>query len=72
MLQSTDVRLFFGGAQNWDINEELPGEVEGPFHVALSTNVLHTGNNLKSAPLSLHTYGACAHLLLASGPTLHD
>lgn len=35
--------------QNWDINEELPAEVEGPFHVAVATNVLHTGNNLKSA-----------------------
>ena len=41
-----------GVLQNWDINEELPAEVEGPFHVALSTNVLHTGNNLKSAPSS--------------------
>ena len=34
--------------QNWDINEKLPAEVEGPFHVALATNVLHTGNNLES------------------------
>ena len=42
--------------QNWDINEKLPAEVEGPFHVALATNVLHTGNNLKSeqvAPAAL-------------------
>jgi hypothetical protein len=34
--------------QQWDINEKLPDEVEGPFHVAVATNVLHTGNNLKS------------------------
>jgi len=34
--------------QQWDINEKLPAEVEGPFHVAVATNVLHTGNNLKS------------------------
>ena len=38
--------------QNWDINEKLPAEVEGPFHVALATNVLHTGNNLKSESLA--------------------
>ena len=38
--------------QNWDINEKLPAEVEGPFHVALATNVLHTGNNLKSERLA--------------------
>lgn len=35
--------------QQWDINEEVPAEVEGPFHVAVATNVLHTGNCLKSA-----------------------
>ena len=34
--------------QSWDINEKLPEEVEGPFHVAVATNVLHTGKNLKS------------------------
>ncbi|KAK9904717.1 hypothetical protein WJX75_001194 [Coccomyxa subellipsoidea] len=34
--------------KNWDINEELPAEVEGPFHVAVATNVLHTGKNLKT------------------------
>ena len=35
-------------SQSWDINEKLPEEVEGPFHVAVATNVLHTGKNLKS------------------------
>ena len=34
--------------QQWDINDPLPGEVEGPFQVALATNVLHAGRNLKS------------------------
>lgn len=55
-------------AQNWDINEQLPGEVEGPFHVALSTNVLHTGNNLKSAlpPGFCHQHVAPRQALLVS------
>ena len=42
------LRCFVSLLQQWDINEKLPAEVEGPFHVAVATNVLHTGNNLKS------------------------
>ncbi|CAL8464659.1 g4194 [Coccomyxa elongata] len=40
--------------KNWDINEELPTEVEGPFHVAVATNVLHTGNNLKTVLTNIY------------------
>ena len=56
----------WNAVQNWDINEELPAEVEGPFHVAVATNVLHTGKNLKSEALSLfhHTNTTmCMHVL---------
>ena len=45
--------------QNWDINEELPAEAEGPFHVAVATNVLHTGKNLKSESISPSTAQWC-------------
>ena len=52
--------------QTWDINEPLPGEVEGPFQVALATNVLHAGRNLKSerpgscpSSQAIHPFAVC-------------